>query len=200
MSYRVPSDQEELIKIFEDAIASMTRHTFPVYPRRLTDRTPEEKFISHCNCSNESIVVACIYMSAYRSQYHPQGIPVKLVYRLLVAALVLAIKMCDDIHYSNKTYANGANMTVTELNTLERQLLSLLSYDLLVDAEEFDRMLKLMSKGEARSHRRQYRPRLVAVTEDPPPPLETVSRFPWGWAVGKARQYFAWLLQFAGLM
>jgi hypothetical protein len=191
---------KEMIEIFQDAIASMTRRTFPAYPRRLTDRTPEDKLINRYKCSNESIVVACIYMSAYRSQYHAQGIPVNLVYQVMVAALVLAIKMCEDIHYSNAAYASGAKMTVTKLNTLERRLLSLLSYDLLVGAEEFDRMLELMYKGEARSHQRHYPPRLGAVTEASSPSPEMIRVSPWKWAVDQARQYVAWLLQCLGFM
>lgn len=197
-----------MIEIFQDAIASMTRRTFPAYPRRLTDSTPEAKLINLYTCSNESIVVACIYMSAYRSQYHPQGIPVNLVYQVMVVALVLAIKMYEDIHYSNAAYANGAKKTITELstltlqdfNTLERQLLLLLSYDLLVGAEEFDCMLELMYKGKARSHQRHYHPRLVAVTEASSPSPEMIRVSPWKWAVDQARQYVAWLLQCLGFM
>lgn len=59
------------------------------------------------------------------------------IHRLLIAAVLLATKFIDDLHYSNAHFAKVGGLNVKVLNMLEMELLKHLDFRLHISAEEF---------------------------------------------------------------
>ena len=60
---------------------------------------------------------------------------------MTIAAVVLAIKYNDDLYYDNAYYARVGGITFKELNDLEREMLSLLGYELYVAEELYNQFV-----------------------------------------------------------
>lgn len=68
------------------------------------------------------------------SQVHPSS----YIFRIILACLVVAIKYNEE-SYANHYYAKVGGISLEEMNTLEKELLQLLDYNLFVSQEEFYR-------------------------------------------------------------
>lgn len=89
-------------------------------------------------CSNESLVLALVYMDRVLALEPDLAVGICQTRWLLVASILLAIKFLDDNYYNNVHYANISGLTLKELNTLEEWFLRLLDWRLFVREEEYN--------------------------------------------------------------
>lgn len=95
-------------------------------------------------CSRECFVLALIYIDRLlQSSRHIWLCPLN-VHRLVVTALMVAVKFADDTFYSNAYYAKVGGLPLREINHLEATLLRLLQFRLHVLPWEFQKFLKLV--------------------------------------------------------
>ncbi|KAA8496513.1 Cyclin-P3-1 [Porphyridium purpureum] len=119
----------------------------PVSIREYVDRLAR-----YACCSPSCMIVALIFVrracERYRDRCDEASMPrvsgaenellsSHTVHRLLISAIILAAKMNDDVFYQNSFYAEIGGISVMEMNTLELEMLSLLNFRLLVDADEY---------------------------------------------------------------
>ena len=61
------------------------------------------------------------------------------IHRLLVSSLMIAVKYFDDVYYSNAFYAQVGGVSTKEINTLEYHFLSMVSWNLYVPPDEYEK-------------------------------------------------------------
>lgn len=88
----------------------------------------------YADCSDPCYVLAFIYLDRVLQNEPNFVLSMRNVHRLLLSAVVLAIKYLDDSYASNLTYAAIGGVSLAELNTLEVEMLRLLRYSLYVSS------------------------------------------------------------------
>lgn len=110
---------------------SKKRQHFPMefYVRRL---------VEYMDCSTSAYLLALVYMKRIIQSEEKLVINELSVHRLLITALVLAVKFLDDHVFSNEFYSKvGGLANVREINQLEAGFLNIMKFQLAVDADEF---------------------------------------------------------------
>eukprot|EP00128_Syssomonas_multiformis_P003763 Colp12_sorted_trinity150504_noHs@13708 len=93
------------------------------------------RFAKYAPCGNECFVLALIYLDRV-VENHPEFVITSLdVHRLLITALTLASKFCQDKYFTNSHYAKVGGLPCCELNMLEMELLTLIEYKLFASSE-----------------------------------------------------------------
>lgn len=106
-----------------------------IYLRRLQHRF---------NCSPACFVLARIYLRRVLSNDSSRiSLCSTNVHRLLLTAVVTAVKFHDDSHASNSVFARGGGVCLQEMNLLELLFLKLLGWRLFVDNITFEREASL---------------------------------------------------------
>jgi len=90
---------------------------------------------SFAECSNSCIIIAFIYIDRVLQKNPTFGLNARKIHRLVLTAMILAIKYLDDSYTNNKTYSFLGGIPVDELNELELVFISLLQFDLYVHPE-----------------------------------------------------------------
>lgn len=107
-------------------------------------------------CSRECFVLALIYIDRLlRGNSHIWLCPLN-VHRLVVTALMVAVKFADDTFYSNAYYAKVGGLPLKEMNHLEATLLRMLHFRLHVMPWEFHRFFRLVIDSPF-----SHRPRVI---------------------------------------
>ncbi|CAD8195477.1 unnamed protein product [Paramecium pentaurelia] len=88
-------------------------------------------------CSNECFILALIYIDKVQERNQDVVINSYCVHRFLLACILLSIKYNDDDYYKNDYYARVGGVTLQELNSLEKELLTLLDYQLFVSSNQY---------------------------------------------------------------
>ncbi|CAD8189842.1 unnamed protein product [Paramecium octaurelia] len=96
-----------------------------------------ERIKMYSYCSNECFVLALIYIDKVQERNQDVVINSHCVHRFLLACILLSIKYNDDDYYKNDYYARVGGVTLQELNQLERELLTLLDYQLFVSQTQY---------------------------------------------------------------
>eukprot|EP01063_Lacrimia_lanifica_P040849 TRINITY_DN9402_c0_g1_i1.p1 TRINITY_DN9402_c0_g1~~TRINITY_DN9402_c0_g1_i1.p1 ORF type:complete len:255 (+),score=49.09 TRINITY_DN9402_c0_g1_i1:130-894(+) len=99
------------------------------------------RLVRYMCCSAEVFVHAVVYMLRYMQRVRA-GTSQQSVHRLLAASVVVGIKHLDDKTYTNTYYARVCGVTLGELNALERELLLVLDFDVLVSFTAYNAMVK----------------------------------------------------------
>ncbi|KAL8450485.1 hypothetical protein Emag_003175 [Eimeria magna] len=103
-----------------------------------------ERLARFFQCSRECFILALIYIDRLlQSNKHVWLCPLN-VHRLVVTALMVAVKFADDTFYSNAYYAKVGGLPVKEINYLEATLLRMLRFRLHVLPCEFERFYRLV--------------------------------------------------------
>ncbi|KAA8497400.1 Cyclin-U4-1 [Porphyridium purpureum] len=87
----------------------------------------------NATCSQANFVAAVVYMER-------SGVPITVytVHRLLISAVLISNKFYEDRFYNNKFFAKMGGLLLEELNFLEREMLELLKYNLLISEQQFE--------------------------------------------------------------
>lgn len=103
---------------------------------------PLSQYLSRCKkyfrCCPACMIVAAIYIDRITSNDAKLLLHSLNVHRLFATALVLACKFLEDQVFSNKFYAQVAGVSLQELNRLELQFVTALSFDFSVTPEKFN--------------------------------------------------------------
>lgn len=99
-------------------------------------------------CSDECFVIALVYIDRLVKR-DPAFTVCKLnCHRLVVTALMLAVKFNDDNHYTNAWYAGAGGLSCDELSKLELVMLNELEWQLNVPQETYRFYFGMVRVGE----------------------------------------------------
>lgn len=100
---------------------------FPVYVKRILDES---------GCGPEVLICACTWLKRLGRMRPGLDISAWTLHRLFLAAMVVAIKYCNDFYWDNTEYATIGGITLGELNKLELIFAhQLMDWRLFVDTE-----------------------------------------------------------------
>mmetsp|Transcript_927 Transcript_927/g.2561 ORF Transcript_927/g.2561 Transcript_927/m.2561 type:complete len:240 (+) Transcript_927:281-1000(+) len=98
-----------------------------------------DRILKYANVSEETIILALIYMDLV-VQYNPEFVITSLnIHRLLITSVMLASKFFDDLYYNNAYYARVGGISNSEVNNLEMEMLRMISFSLYVSPEQYER-------------------------------------------------------------
>lgn len=89
----------------------------------------------YADCSDSCYILAFIYIDRLLQNNPGLVLSYRNIHRLLLTAVLLAIKYSDDIYAENLAYAKIGGIPLDELNVLEVDMLKLLHYSLHVNSE-----------------------------------------------------------------
>jgi len=99
----------------------------------------EDRILKYAGCSEETFILALIYMDQV-VQFNPDFVICSLnVHRLLITSIMLASKFFDDVYYNNAYYARVGGISNAEVNSLEMEMLRMISFSLFVQPEQYER-------------------------------------------------------------
>lgn len=99
----------------------------------------EDRILKYAGCSEETFILALIYMDQM-VQFNPDFVISSLnVHRLLITSIMLASKFFDDVYYNNAYYARVGGISNSEVNSLEMEMLRMISFSLFVQPEQYER-------------------------------------------------------------
>mmetsp|Transcript_10763 Transcript_10763/g.9694 ORF Transcript_10763/g.9694 Transcript_10763/m.9694 type:complete len:368 (-) Transcript_10763:389-1492(-) len=108
-----------------------------------------QRIKKYANCSISCFVIALIYIDRLIAK---QGLAISRlnVHRLLITSVMIAIKFHEDDYYKNTFYAKLGGLSLepviggggSEINILERELLSYLEFHCMVDTPVFNRYMR----------------------------------------------------------
>lgn len=102
--------------------------------------------MTYSPCSVECFVLALVYVDRIMQANWRFVLTSLNVHRLLLTAVMTAVKYHDDCSYNNAYYAKVGGIPLGELNALEVELLFLLGFDLHVSGEVFERYYSELMK------------------------------------------------------
>jgi len=88
-------------------------------------------------CRDECFVLALVYIDRVAKADSGMAVSALNAHRLLLIAVVLSAKFQDDIHYCNAYYAKVGGLALQEVNLLEKNFVTILSWELYVGPEEY---------------------------------------------------------------
>ncbi|PUU73075.1 hypothetical protein B9Z19DRAFT_1006216 [Tuber borchii] len=113
-----------------------------VYQRSVSDRALPQQFrkfvlqiLSSTRLPSSTILLGLVYLQRRMTKPIPTASRHDHVYRMITIALLLASKFLDDNTFQNKSWSEVTGLPVNELNTLEKDWLKEIGWDLHVDPE-----------------------------------------------------------------
>eukprot|EP01059_Diplonema_ambulator_P011529 TRINITY_DN21489_c0_g1_i1.p1 TRINITY_DN21489_c0_g1~~TRINITY_DN21489_c0_g1_i1.p1 ORF type:complete len:190 (+),score=36.60 TRINITY_DN21489_c0_g1_i1:37-570(+) len=100
-----------------------------------------ERMREHAGVSDECYVAACVYMDRVVRRSVEVEMGLNTVHRLVLAGVLAAAKYHDDVRYSNAFFAKVGGVRTSSLNSLEREFLSALDFDLYISQAEYEHYL-----------------------------------------------------------
>lgn len=95
------------------------------------------RLIQYSNCSTAAFVIMLVYIDRVQKRFKSLLLTDMNCHRVILTALVLAIKYVDDEVFSNAHYARVGGVTVKELNELEMKMLSIMDWKMTVSPETY---------------------------------------------------------------
>ena len=101
----------------------------------------------YSNAENNTIILAIIYIDRICNK---TGLILNKynIHRILISAILVAIKYNEDQIYDNVYFSKVAGVPVSELNYLERKFLEIINYDLFVSDELFKKYYKYLNSND----------------------------------------------------
>ena len=96
------------------------------------------RLISHTKMEISTLILILIYIdkicknNKFRLNYFN-------IHKLIVTSMLVSIKYNEDDYFSNSFYAKVGGVSITELNHLEYEFLSLIDFELYVDEDLFSK-------------------------------------------------------------
>jgi hypothetical protein len=92
----------------------------------------------YCQCSPECFIIAVIFLDRYLAAAPYFRLSSRTAHRLIVTAVIVALKVVDDEYFRNSYYAHVGGIPVGELNRMELDFLKAIDFNLFVDPETFE--------------------------------------------------------------
>jgi len=103
-------------------------------------------FWAFLECSVECFVLGLIYIDRLVKRSPDHAVNPNSCHRLLACSMTIAAKYHDDGHRKNNHYATVADLDLRDLNDLQRSMLKLLDYKLVVELGEFELYRQFLNK------------------------------------------------------
>jgi hypothetical protein len=101
-------------------------------------------------CSDECFVIALAYIDRIGKIDPSMTVCDLTAHRLVMIAVMIAVKFHDDVYYSNKYYAKVGGLSLKEVNGLETVMLKLMDWRMHVPSEEYQLYHDLVCKATGR--------------------------------------------------
>lgn len=95
------------------------------------------RLVQYANCSTAAFVTMLIYVDRLQTLCPELLLSDMNCHRIIITALVAAIKYLDDEVFSNTHYARVGGVTPQEMNDLEINFLNAVNWDLHVSPEDY---------------------------------------------------------------
>ena len=103
------------------------------------------RIMKYTDCENNTLIVGYLYaMKLIQKENFVLGI--NNVYRLLLGAIVLAIKFMEDIKYDNSYYCNIGGISNQELNLIEYSLFTRIDFSINLQKKDVDKIYEQIFK------------------------------------------------------
>lgn len=100
-----------------------------------------ERMKQYMGCSEEVFIVASVLLTRLETALGCTIVVPRTIHRLALAAVVVAIKVQDDMHCHNKYYAEVGGLPLKELNAVEAAFVKYMDWRTVVTAEEYTHCL-----------------------------------------------------------
>ena len=107
-------------------------------PPNISIRLYLKRLEEYMKCSEESFILALIYLDRITARDRNFVINSYCIHRLFLSGLVIAAKFFEDKYYKNSYYARVGGISNPELNVLESQFLQMIDFKLFVSTEEYE--------------------------------------------------------------
>ena len=104
-----------------------------------------ERLIRYTKLETATLISVLIYIDRI-CEMNKLQITKYSVHRLLLSAVVMSIKINEDDFYSNAYYSKVGGITLSEINTLEDEFLTLIDFKLWIDIKLFNKYKMYLSK------------------------------------------------------
>lgn len=121
---------------FQDPVDSSTTFVGSLIPD-LSVPLYWDRLVRYFKCSSNVYVIALIYLDRFLTARTNITINRLNIHRLLLVALVVAVKFHEDSTYFNSYYAQVGGLELQELNRLEREFFNGLNFQLAVTPSQF---------------------------------------------------------------
>ncbi|XP_010277841.1 PREDICTED: cyclin-P3-1-like [Nelumbo nucifera] len=111
-----------------------------------------DRIFKYSGCTPSCFVVAYIYMDRFLQQTDVYLTSLN-VHRLLITAVMLAVKFVEDVYYNNAYYARVGGITIAEMNRMEMKFLFSLEFRLHVTTETFKSYCLQLEKEAAAEYK-----------------------------------------------
>lgn len=100
------------------------------------------------NLWGHDALIGLVYVNRIYKKHPEIIISERSIHRLLLTCLMLAVKFYEDVYFNNATWEKG-NLQKSELNKLEKEVLSLLDFNLNVSLNEIEEIKKILTNQVA---------------------------------------------------
>jgi hypothetical protein len=127
-----------IIKKTSDRNSSIPSRTTKFDSVRVSPSQPSveeyiERFVRYTSATGDILIKTVIILDRFL-KYNPDILIKDVnVHRLFAAAFVCTYKFCDDVFYSNRFLAKIAGIPLEELNTLEREFLFNIEFNMYIN-------------------------------------------------------------------
>ena len=97
-----------------------------------------DRMAKFMKCTEETFVLALIYIDRITTRNKKLVINVHCIHRLFLTATVVAAKFFEDMYYKNSYYCKVGGVSNKELNILEVEFLLCIDFQLYVSTEEYE--------------------------------------------------------------
>jgi len=89
----------------------------------------------YTGCSESCYILCFIYIDRLLLNRPSFTLSLKNIHRVVLLALVVAIKYLDDVYADNNVYAKIGGISLSEFNMLEIEMIRLLDFDFYIDSQ-----------------------------------------------------------------
>lgn len=140
---------DAVIQVLETYVSttgpSATRTNFHTSrPPNISIRNYLRRLEQYMKCTQESYVVALIYLDRVTAMKPELELSNYCIHRLFLTALIISVKFYEDKYYKNSYYARVGGISSNEVNTLEHEFLIYIEFALFVKSEEYENYLSTL--------------------------------------------------------
>ncbi|KAJ9464753.1 Cyclin-U3-1 [Diplonema papillatum] len=107
------------------------------------------RMVKYGYCSKETFIIVVIYLDRFYSATSRE-LTTRNIHRLLLSSFVVAVKLRDDMYYSNSYYATIGGVSLSDMNRMERLFLAALNWDTYVDRGEYEKYVASLAQVKRR--------------------------------------------------
>eukprot|EP00188_Purpureofilum_apyrenoidigerum_P005104 Plantae.Rhodophyta-Purpureofilum_apyrenoidigerum.ctg634.p1 GENE.Plantae.Rhodophyta-Purpureofilum_apyrenoidigerum.ctg634~~Plantae.Rhodophyta-Purpureofilum_apyrenoidigerum.ctg634.p1 ORF type:complete len:209 (+),score=18.49 Plantae.Rhodophyta-Purpureofilum_apyrenoidigerum.ctg634:168-794(+) len=130
-----------------DTLAHLHNHSSMFYASRVPAvglRDYLHRIFKYSQCTSGCYVAALVYLQRIAKRDPSLRLNSLNVHRLIITAVVLAVKFHEDSYFSNSFYARVGGVSLEEFNQLEVAFLQFMDFRLYISTEEYTKCLNTL--------------------------------------------------------